>query len=400
MLFHSSTASALTIWQHWFASDAIGIITVAPLLIGLRSVPHDAPPTVQFIEGIGVLSALTAVSTIAVFSRELWTIAAPALLFPLLLWLTARCRPVFVSAAAFIAALAIVWSTTFEMGYYGDPSVPAIDQILAARATILSVSTCALVLAALFAERRDREDRLRAIVNTVADGIITFDEKGAIENLNPTAARMFGYSPQDVVGRNVTLLMLERYHQEHDTGLKNYLNTGQAKVIGIGTEMTGLHSNGTTFPIELAISEMAVAGRRMFVGAVHDITRRVRNAERQRVLMAELDHRVKNVLARVAMLAASTRKGSISIDEYVLGLNGRIQSMAAAHGLLSQSGWQNVGLGALVGKQLAPYVSGSNVTIKGGDIILGAATTSFGSVAEADWHAKHANTQEIAPATA
>jgi PAS domain S-box-containing protein len=373
VLFHSSTASALTIWRHWFASDAIGIITVAPLLIELRSVLRDAPPTVQFIEGIGALSALTAVSTVAVFSRELWTIAAPALLFPLLLWLTARCRPVFASAAAFIAALAIVWSTTFEMGYYGDPSVPAIDQILAARATILSVSTCALVLAALFAERRDREDRLRAIVNTVADGIITIDEKGMIENLNPAAARMFGYSPQDVVGRNVTLLMPERYHQEHDTGLKNYLKTGQAKVIGIGTEMTGLHSNGTTFPIELAISEMAVAGRRMFVGAVRDITRRVRNAERQRVLMAELDHRVKNVLARVAMLAASTRKGSTSIDEYVRSLNGRIQSMAAAHGLLSQSGWQNVGLGALVGKQLAPYASGSNVTIKGEDIILGAA---------------------------
>jgi len=111
----------------------------------------------------------------------------------------------------------------------------------------------------------------------------------------------------------------------------------------------------------------------MFVGAVHDITRRVRNAERQRTLMAELDHRVKNVLARVAMLAASTSKGSISVDGYVRSLNGRIQSMAAAHSLLSQSGWQNVGLAALVEKQLAPYARGSNIAIKGEDIILGAA---------------------------
>jgi two-component sensor histidine kinase len=110
--------------------------------------------------------------------------------------------------------------------------------------------------------------------------------------------------------------------------------------------------------MELAVSEITVGGRRMFVGALHDITRRVRNAERQRMLMAELDHRVKNVLARVAMLAASTRKGSTSIDEYVRSLNGRIQ---------------DVGLGALVGKQLAPYASGSNVTIAGEDIILGAA---------------------------
>jgi two-component sensor histidine kinase len=72
------------------------------------------------------------------------------------------------------------------------------------------------------------------------------------------------------------------------------------------------------------------------------------------------------------MLAASTRKGSTSIDGYFRSLNGRIHSMAAAHNLLSQSGWQNVGLAALVGKQLAPYARGSNVTIKGEEIILGA----------------------------
>jgi two-component sensor histidine kinase len=90
-------------------------------------------------------------------------------------------------------------------------------------------------------------------------------------------------------------------------------------------------------------------------------------------MMAELDHRVKNVLARVAMLAASTRKDSTTIDKYVSSLQGRIESMAVAHSLLSKSGWQNVGLGALVEKQLAPYATGSNVMIKGEDIILGAA---------------------------
>jgi two-component sensor histidine kinase len=125
--------------------------------------------------------------------------------------------------------------------------------------------------------------------------------------------------------------------------------------------------------MELAVSEIIVAGRRMFVGVVHDITRRRWNAERRAILMAELDHRVKNVLARVAMLTTSTRKGSTSIDEYVRSINGRIQAMADAHSLLSQSGWQNVGLGALVRKQLAPYAIGSNVTITGTDIMLGAA---------------------------
>ncbi len=104
-----------------------------------------------------------------------------------------------------------------------------------------------------------------------------------------------------------------------------------------------------------------------------DITERKRAEQHQKTLMAELDHRVKNVLARVAMLAQSTRKGSTSIDEYVGSLQGRIQSMAAAHDLLSQGGWQNVGLGDLVHQQLAPYAIGSNVTITGENIVLGAA---------------------------
>jgi PAS domain S-box-containing protein len=222
-------------------------------------------------------------------------------------------------------------------------------------------------------ELRDREARMRAIVNTVLDGIITIDDKGTIENFNPAAARAFGYSPEEAIGHNVKMLMAEPFRTQHDSYLKNYLDTGQGKAIGTRRELTAVRKDGSTFPMELAVSEIIVAGRRMFVGVVHDITRRRWNAERRAILMAELDHRVKNVLARVAMLTTSTRKGSTSIDEYVRSINGRIQAMADAHSLLSQSGWQNVGLGALVQKQLAPYATGSNVTITGPDIMLGAA---------------------------
>ena len=97
------------------------------------------------------------------------------------------------------------------------------------------------------AEIRDREERMRAIVNTVLDGIITIDDKGSIESFNPAAARIFGYSPEEVVDRNVKILMPEPFRGEHDSYLKNYLDTGQAKVIGIGREVTGLRKNGSTF---------------------------------------------------------------------------------------------------------------------------------------------------------
>jgi two-component sensor histidine kinase len=91
--------------------------------------------------------------------------------------------------------------------------------------------------------------------------------------------------------------------------------------------------------------------------------------------VAELDHRVKNILAEVAVVASSTRQGSRSIDEFLQSLNGRIQSMAAAHSLLSKSGWRGVGLDALVRNELAPYATNTNITISGTDIMLTAAET-------------------------
>jgi two-component sensor histidine kinase len=95
-----------------------------------------------------------------------------------------------------------------------------------------------------------------------------------------------------------------------------------------------------------------------------------RAAKRQKLLAAELDHRVKNILAQVAAVAASTSQRSGSIDEFIRSLDGRIQSMAAAHALLSKSRWQNVGLDAVVRNQLAPYATNTNVTISGTDDIL------------------------------
>jgi two-component sensor histidine kinase len=99
------------------------------------------------------------------------------------------------------------------------------------------------------------------------------------------------------------------------------------------------------------------------------------------MLMAELNHRVKNVLARVDMVAMSSRNGSGSIDEFIRSLKGRIQSMAAAHALLSQKGWHGVGLEALVHSQLAPYAADANIAIHGTDVMLTpAAIQAMGTV--------------------
>ncbi|HEY8273747.1 MAG TPA: ATP-binding protein [Pseudolabrys sp.] len=161
-LFHKSPTSFLTIWQHWLLSDALGIVTIAPLLIGLGAAVRDPPPHNEVSEGAAVLVVLIIASGIIVLlPREPWMAVLPAgLFFPLLLWVTARCRPVFAAAGAFIVALTVVWTTTFDIGILGDPTLPVAQRILVAQASILTASFCALVLAALFAERKAHELRL------------------------------------------------------------------------------------------------------------------------------------------------------------------------------------------------------------------------------------------------
>jgi two-component sensor histidine kinase len=110
--------------------------------------------------------------------------------------------------------------------------------------------------------------------------------------------------------------------------------------------------------------------------AIHqDITERKEAEEHQGLLLGELDHRVKNILARVAVVAKYTSEGSRSIDEFIRALDGRIQSMADAHALLSQNRWLGVGLADLVRRQLAPYTTKTNTVIGGPDITLSAAAT-------------------------
>ena len=123
---------------------------------------------------------------------------------------------------------------------------------------------------------------LRALINSAVDGIIVIDAQGRIETFNPAAERLFGYREEEVVGRNVTMLMPSPYRDEHDRYLSRYLETGHAKIIGIGREVIGLRRDGTVFPLHLSVGEMTVGSERKFTGIVHDLTERVRLLEQLR----------------------------------------------------------------------------------------------------------------------
>lgn len=136
---------------------------------------------------------------------------------------------------------------------------------------LLGVGLLRLQLGPLVHEVVSARTRMQAILDNTADGLITIDERGMVESFNISAARIFGYTAFEVIGKNVNMLMPESYRSKHDEGMQNYLRSGVAKTIGHGArEMQGLRKDGSVFPLEIALGEMTLDGRRLFIGSVRD----------------------------------------------------------------------------------------------------------------------------------
>lgn len=136
----------------------------------------------------------------------------------------------------------------------------------------------------------EQEAKLQSLLDTAVDGIVTIDECGVIESVNRATEEIFGYASTELIGRNVKMLMPAPYREAHDSYLSNYLNTGERKIIGIGREVEGRRKDGSSFPLDLAVSEFYVAGRRHFMGVMRDISGRKRAEHEARRHLDELAH--------------------------------------------------------------------------------------------------------------
>jgi len=136
----------------------------------------------------------------------------------------------------------------------------------------------------------ESEARAQAILNTTVDGIITIDARGTIESFNQAAEEIFGYEAEEVIGKNVKILMPPPYRDEHDDYLQRYHETGRREIIGIGREVTGRRKDGSTFPMDLAVSEVDLGDRTIFTGIVRDISER-RRLEQEILNISEQERR-------------------------------------------------------------------------------------------------------------
>jgi two-component system, sensor histidine kinase ChiS len=191
---------------------------------------------------------------------------------------------------------------------------------------------------------RESQARIQAILDTAVDAILTIDERGIMESANQAVGRLFGYDPAELIGRNVSLLMPAAHSKAHDAYIERYLQTGEARVVGIGREVEGLRCDGSTFPAELAVSEVRFGDQRRFTGIIRDIT--VRKQAEEALLRA--DALKDEFLANTSHELRTPLNGIIGIGQSVLD---------GATGPLTDEQRRNLGMIVASGRRLASLVN-------------------------------------------
>jgi PAS domain S-box-containing protein len=377
--FHGTEASLLSIWRIWATADAIGIIAIAPLVVGLHDLAGawtSRDETVEAATALGLLAA----AAVAVYAAPVspWMSHVPAAaLFPFLLWIAARCRPVFAAAAACIVSGVLLGAAILHLGPFAGAEIP----VVSVQVTMLIASLCALTLSALFTERRSSEaallesnERLQLALGgaqlgvwsaDLATGALECDERHCrINGHDPLAppltlahARTFVH-PDDLTRLDAAFAAARRTgapcQAEYRVSMGDGIEPGEARWVAVEGSVA---CDAAGRPVRL-------------LGVTRDITGRKRAEEQKDLLLAELDHRVKNALAVVAAVASRTHDAGGSVTDFVAALDGRIKSMATTHDLLSGRKWEGLPLRDLVERELQPYATGSNVHIAGSDAVL------------------------------
>lgn len=173
-----------------------------------------------------------------------------------------------------------------------------------------------------------REAHLQSILDTVPEAMIVIDERGLIQSFSAAAERLFGYTPAEVIGQNVKMMMPAPYRENHDGYLHRYMSTGERRIIGIGRVVVGERKDGSTFPMELAVGEMKSSGRRFFTGFIRDLTERQQTEARLQDLQSELIHisRLTAMGEMASTLAHELNQPLSAITNYMKGSKRLLES--------------------------------------------------------------------------
>ena len=209
----------------------------------------------------------------------------------------------------------------------------------------------------------EREARLRSILETVPDAMVVIDRAAIMQSFSATAVRLFGYTPEEVIGRNVSLLMPEPYRGQHDGYLRRYAETGERRVIGTGRVVVGQRKDGTTFPMELSVGETSSGDNRFFIGFIRDLSERQESQQRLQELQAELIHMSRfTALGEMAStLAHELNQPLTAVASYLKGAGrlldaGESAGIAMARDAIERAAQQALRAGQII-RRLREFVS-------------------------------------------
>ncbi len=250
--------------------------------------------------------------------------------------------------------------TTLQAALWRDPA-----NLADAIAFVLLGPLIAIVGERLWRDRREsatRQAHLQSILETVPEAMVVIDSAGKMQSFSSAAIRLFGWTPEEAVGRNVSVLMPEPYRSEHDRYLERYLDTGERRIIGMGRIVVGQRKDGSTFPMELAVGEARVEGGRFFTGFVRDLTERRDQERRLQELQSELMHvsRLTAMGEMASSLAHELNQPLTAIASYMKGsvtlLEARRPDLPKLRSALDRAGDQALRAGDII-KRLREFVA-------------------------------------------
>lgn len=211
-------------------------------------------------------------------------------------------------------------------------------------------------------EAATRQAHLQSILETVPEAMVVIDAAGRMQSFSTAAVRLFGWTPEEAIGRNVSILMPEPYRSEHDHYLARYLDTGERRIIGMGRIVVGQRKDGSTFPMELAVGEARVTGERFFTGFVRDLTERKDQERRLQELQSELMHvsRLTAMGEMASSLAHELNQPLSAIASYMKGSVTLLESdqpdLSKLSAALDRAGDQALRAGDII-KRLREFVA-------------------------------------------
>ena len=213
-----------------------------------------------------------------------------------------------------------------------------------------------------------QQRNIRVLLEAAPNGFVLVDVSGTIKLVNASAEKLFGYSREELAGKNIEALVPEQYVSEHRKLRLAYQEKPEIRLMGLGRDLSGKRKDGSEFAVEIGLNPVGRDGRRAILATVMDISTRKQVEENQRLIIAELKHRTRNLLTVVQALFANTLKDAKTVAEVGYVFNGRLKAISQAYSLLADAAWEGTSLTRILSAQA--ILDNKRITIDGCEITL------------------------------